>query len=513
MKSFFWSLLFILINCTSVYSTPKKVLIFPDSARVWAEDTLAPLDHEGRVILKLSLPPQAQPESIIVNLSHDSRANVTDIAWNRSDYAELDKIIQLQQQLKELKHNRSELKASLNSTITGKVFWEEQARFQASDISVMEHIQSAISSNLHRLYIDIDKYEEELEKINDKIKNIQNRLQEVSGPDNKNWLVKIFLDEVSTDKNIFVEYNYILNNCGWKSFYRLEADPGNSNINFSWEAEVWQGSGTDWKDVHVSLATLEPIRRLTPGTIPPWRIEPVQDKTPAPGRIAARTTMEHYSAADMLMSSAPAPELERTSSFSQWRLGNRTIEAGTKVRIPLEQENWPAEFTYLLRPSIDNQAFIRAETEFEQAKDLPPGQAVFLLEGAVIGKRHIRIAGTEETLFFGSDPFVTSELVIRDKKSGARGIIANRQTFLWDFLIRLENQHQYPVSIRLEEPDPIIGDERIKTSFEFLPKPDKREDNLIIWNLSLNQNESSTMEIIINIEAPRDMDINWGWRR
>jgi len=132
--------------------------------------------------------------------------------------------------------------------------------------------------------------------------------------------------------------------------------------------------------------------------------------------------------------------------------------------------------------------------------------------GAMLGRQVFEFTGTEKTIYFGEDPFVTAQLVTRARGSGARGIIRERQTYFWDFLITAANQHDYPLRVRLEEPRPMLRDERIEAFFKLDPEPAEETESMFIWELDLEPGQKREVAMEIELRAPGDMDIDWGWR-
>ncbi len=505
----FWLILLAVLTLAHSWASPRQVVMFPDSARIWEETDSPLIRQDSRFLAELILPAQADPETI--NISFKQPVSVSAITWERIEPMEISQVVILREKLDDLLQEKSILEISVKSAEKSAEFWENQAGFQAGEISAMLEISQTISSSLQKIYTEIGSLRLKLEEVNKDINDLERRIEQITGPENRVWKVRVFVDSPEDKELIRIAYNYILKNCGWRSFYRIEAQPGENLISFTWQAEVWQSSGADWDDVEMSLATLEPQRELIPRPIPEWVVSPRRELAPV-GRMA-----EPHKAVEMMAVRSEvlqdSPELERTGTYSQWKLGIRNLAAGDKPRFKIQEEIWPADFTHLVRPSIGDKAFIRAEIEFEEARDLPRGEAIFLLDGAMVGKRLLRLTGTEETLFFGQDPFVKAELITREKKSGARGIFSNRQTYLWDFVISLDNNQLYPVKIRLEEPKPILRDERIKASFDFSPDPDEQTENLFIWNLTMEPDGNKEVRLNISMEAPKDMEVDWGWRR
>ncbi|MFP4400134.1 MAG: mucoidy inhibitor MuiA family protein, partial [Desulfonatronovibrio sp.] len=489
----------------------QKVTLFPASARVMEETTAQIISRENRKFVELILPAQADPAGINISALSEQSANVMDIAWERTDPMENQRVKELREKIENLIQEKTSLKISMESAQKGAAFWEIQSGSQADDLDALKELSGLIASNLQAIYTEIEAARQKIEDLNDNIQSLKKELEQITGPQNKDWKVKVFLESPENKDELTISYDYILNNCGWKSSYRLEAVPKQDRILFTWHAKVWQSSGKDWNDVDMTLATLEPQRELLPRPVPDWIIEPRRE--PAPLTAMSREVDKSHMADAGTMNLESAPVQERTGSYSEWILGQKSLAAGERPRFKIQEETWKAQFTHLVRPSVNNKSFIRAKVEFEEAKDLPPGEALFMLDKALMGKHTLRLAGSEQTLFFGHDPFVTTELIASEKKSGARGIISSKQTYLWDFTIRLENHHSYPVKIRMEEPKPMLRDDRIDASFDFSPEPDEQTSKLFIWVPTLEPGQTKDFRLNINMQAPEDMNIDWGWRR
>ncbi len=494
---------------THAEARPVEVTVFPNKARVFEETTASIIRQDSRSYTELLLPGQADPDTINISVENGHGLSITDISREQVLPVENHQAAHLREKLYELLGKKDSLDISMKSAQAGASFWENQAGFQATQISAMEETSRSISSNLLQIYTDIHEIHQEREDVSKDIDDLQRRIDQIIGPENMLWKITVYLEAPGDREKTEIAYNYILENSGWNSFYRLDARPGDEQVVFTWNAEVWQGSGTDWNDVEMRLATLEPQRQISPRPLPDWVVAPRKDFSP----MARMAEQDKAMMQTRAMSPEALPVLERTGTFSQWKLGRRSLKAGDRPRFTIQDEIWPADYTHLVRPAIGDKAFIRARVEFDEARDLPGGKALFLLNGNLVGERPLRLVGTEETLFFGHDPYVSARLITREKKSGTRGVFTSRQTYLWDFVITLENNQQYPVRIMLEEPRPVLGDERINVSYDFSPDPDKQTENLFTWKLEVKPGKDKDVNLRINMDAPGDMDVDWGWRR
>jgi uncharacterized protein (TIGR02231 family) len=310
-------------------------------------------------------------------------------------------------------------------------------------------------------------------------------------------------------------YHYLLNGCGWKPTYRLEAQPENNLVLFSWNSHVWQSSGRNWNDVELSLATVQPRASLIPPTLPDWYLQHAPQVRYE--RTLMRSAMDGVAgapSANMLQEAEAdfAPQQEKKSAFSIWHLGKRNLPAGEQATITVQEAQWKAKFQHLLRPTQTQNAFIEAEVEFEENMDLPQGEATLALEGAIIGKQILALTDDTLTLYFGEDPFVTTEVKTLERISGRRGLLGNQQSLILEFETTLKNTHDYPVTVRIEDPKPVAHDEKIQLTIKQTPEPSEVTESRYIWNTTLAARQESTLVSRFEFRAPKDMNVDWGWR-
>jgi hypothetical protein len=208
-----------------------------------------------------------------------------------------------------------------------------------------------------------------------------------------------------------------------------------------------------------------------------------------------------------------APQLSRESSFHVWHIGKRTLNAGSKQRLKIQEEAWPVEFTHLARPSLGDQTFVRGNVKFQEDKEIPNGTASFMIDGALVGKRPFSLAGREDVIYFGADPLIKASSILLSQAAGEKTFFADKQTFRWDWRIEVANGRSYGVQVRVEEPLPTGRDDRIVISLKNSPEASESTPNSKIWLLDIPGGEKRTINTGVVIEAPKDLPLDLGWRR
>jgi len=494
--------------------TVKEVTLFPDSAKL--EETVkipSQLSDTNNHKVIILLPSQADPESLIVS-PPAGRVKIDDVQIKPIERVDEKRIAALRGQLKKLQNDKKEMQARLQALDVQLLFWHAQTKAKTKTVVDADNLAAAIGRNSRKIYSEKYSVETELGKIDKQIKELQEQLTQAAGKNEKVWEATITLSGPALN-NSFLNYTYTLGGCGWRPLYRLEATPSAKSILFSWDAEIWQSTGEDWKLVQINLATLQPIRTITPQELPQWIIKP---KTDVIYKKSARREKSALAAAPMMaeMSNAPdeaAPVETNHVTYSVWSLGKKNVAAGSQQRLKIKEESWLAQFLFLARPSQSPQAFLQAQIKLSRPVEIPSGQATFVIDGAMIGKRQFSLAGTEADIYFGSSPFITVNSSTTADKSGVARIFQTKQTRQWQWLIEAKNASNSPIRLRIEEPVPQVRDERIMLTFKHNPEPTEKDAAKFVWLIDLPALQKKTIETGVELEAPKDMNIDFGWRR
>lgn len=515
------ALLFLFLRPVPVGAAPREVTLFPASAQVVEAARLKVVPEGNLKKAVFTLPAQTDPESLVTRVEHGARLWIMDQTWRRIDRLDDDRIKDLRKKIEALKGERNQIQSAIRAIETQIQFWQMQTKAKVKTTAEAGNFSTVIGKNVKKAYEDKLAREPELEKLTGRIKELEEELNRTAGRKDTIWEVTLLLTGSPTVSDIPVTYTYNLSGCGWAPLYRLEANPRDNQVLFTWEAEIWQGSGRDWSQVAVNLATLQPATSIAPQDLPPWVIRPRPVAT-------YRRTSQKYApvetptvfqeAADDAKgapdaASASAPREARQSTYSLWELGKITLPAGVRQRVKVQDDPWPADFVHLIRPGLSGKAFVRASLNFSEAREIPSGMAIFMIDGAILGKRRFAFAGKEDSISFGEDPFVSAKVELLTKQSGEKTFLADKQTYKWEWRTDIENRRSTSVRLRIEEPAPKSRDERIKISVNNHPAVSEEKDAVWIWNLELPAGQTKSIRTTVNMEAPKEMDIDLGWRK
>jgi uncharacterized protein (TIGR02231 family) len=493
---------------------PRAVTLFPNSARVTDVTRISPQTMAPGIFKAVvTLPAQALPDSLTTRLDLNSPLKIEDQSWRQISRTDEGRIGDLRLQLQQAKTERIGIVAAIQSLETQIQFWQAQAKAKARTADETVGLAAQIGKSIKKDMQEKLALEPELERLDKKIRELQEEMSRIAGQKETLWEVTLMLTG-SAVREANLTLIYTLNGCGWLPLYRLDARPREGVIRFAWEAEIWQGSGIDWNQVDTELATLQPHSALTPPDLPPWIIRPRLEPRLIKARQKADVMAAPMAGAALYAEAQDAePRETRQTTYAVWTLGKKTIPAGSRQRLKIREETWQADFVHLLRPSLTSQAFVQASVKLSEGNEAPSGTATFLIDGAVLGKRPFSFAGQEGTFSFGIDPLVTAQSLLLSRKSGEKGLIVDRQTQEWAWRTDIRNAGTSAIRVRLEEPLPQPRDERIRITFQMEPEASEKTPSEMIWRMEIPEGQKRSLITTIRMEAPKEMELDLGWCR
>ena len=505
---------FLAILPLCAWAAPVEVTLYPASAQITELRKLPLKAMDARTSEAVFLlPEQADPETLTTKIVTPAGLRVLDQRWRQIARQDEEAVTLLKKQLADLKQEERRLQAESRSLDTQIQFWQAQTKARMKTVADAGNMSAAIGRNMKKAVQDRLALTPGLEEIARKIKNLEEQLQQTTGRKESSWEVTVILAGPAV-REATLNFGYAVTGCGWSSLYRLEAQPRKQRVRFTWDAEIWQSTGQDWREANIRLATLQPQKVIAPPELPPWIIKP-RERFFLANQKGARTAaaMAAEAAAAPGPSDEAAPTLARESLFHVWELGKRSLAAGQRQRLQVQEEEWLVEFLHLSRPAQGEQTFVRGEAKFSEDREIPPGTALFIIDGSLVGKRPFSLAGREGTIYFGVDPLVKATSALLARAAGEKSLFADKQTQRWEWRIEIANGRNYPVRVRVEEPLPQSRDERINLSLKSEPAPTETTPSTQVWIVETPAGGKSRLLTSVSLEAPRDMPLDLGWRR
>ena len=245
-----------------VNSKIEKVTVYLEGASIERTASVNLLAHENTFVFN-NLSPDIDENSIQISGLGD--ASVLSIVFN-IDFLEKKETSQEYQSIENLLKTFQQQKNQIENEIAG--YNEELQLLQknqrinsdATNLSVemIKEMSAYFRNRVTEIKNAIYKQQLLLSELHKTIADHQNELLKLD--DSKKEQRGEITLKLNSPKpaNLVLKFKYNIKNAGWFPLYDIRATNTSSPIEFSYKANVYQQSGTDWNDVNVVLSTGDP---------------------------------------------------------------------------------------------------------------------------------------------------------------------------------------------------------------------------------------------------------------
>lgn len=281
-------LLFFLIPMFSFSQKPIFVTSTVKSATVYAQSAL--ISENINVLL-----PKGNTEIIVKNISNNLNENTIQItapanitvlsAQITNDYISEFEIDEQNPTIKKVRDSvkliENVLQKTTNSRNTdlktielldkNQQVWGNNNGLNVTELSKMvtfyQQNRTAISNNIDENDAKIDRLNQLLQKLNDKLEFSTTQNEKSS----KGKLVMQVMNDLAGNTNF--DITYVTNSASWKPMYDLRVNNVVDPINLIYKAQVTQNTGVDWKKIKLSLSSGNPNQNNTPPALNSWFLQ------------------------------------------------------------------------------------------------------------------------------------------------------------------------------------------------------------------------------------------------
>jgi uncharacterized protein (TIGR02231 family) len=208
---------------------------------------------------------------------------------------------------------------------------------------------------------------------------------------------------------------------------------------------------------------------------------------------------------------APPPAADAFGNAMRSPLRLTVPGDGSEIRVPLASEDLPATLSYDATPALELTAFMTATIQNTRA--LPTGNATIYVGDAYVADT--AIAANQDgkvVLPLGADPDVRLTRKVMPS-SQTEGVFSKDDVTSYRVVIEVGNYKKRPISLRLTEPLPKSGNEKIKV--DLLSSSPKHKDapadrGVVIWALNVPAGKTQTVELVYRVSRPSDFQV---WTR
>ncbi len=486
------SLAFLLSIAMAAPAKPTSVVLYPKGG--WVQVLEKRVLQDSTIYFEL--PSGSQLETLQINIDGQYIGN---IETKPIVSIESPIVAKLRDQYRKAAQEVASIQGKLAGIKAKIALWSKPESINSS-IEDIKKLDDIMGSKLEELYVAKSSIIPELKQAEFRLKMIEDALKEVGGNEQPAIGVTAFVPLKKEDKSdyVHVQYGYMFQNCGWKPVYQVNAVPEKNIVQIVQNADVHQSSGQDWSDVDVILASVDIGGVLIPPHLFPWIIRPRPEIQPhsnfarvASGPIGMSTNL---------------PIINEEASFTTWNLGKISVVAGISTQIPLYKGDWKADFFRLLRPSLQEQAYLVAKVQPPESVNVLPGMCQFMVDDKVVGSGRLNFMDNKQSIYFGVDQQVTAKMFLDKSQSGQGGFIDKKQSHVWSWNITVINTHNTSVKVLVEDPAPQAADSSIIITADSMPQASIKEHNYL-WNLTIPENGKQIIRHKVIMTAPNTMQI------
>ena len=374
-----------------------------------------------------------------------------------------------------------------------------------------------------------------LTKMNARLNDLKNYNYNAGNVVKRQLPVQQIIVTVSSDIEAYgtLEFSYMVPSAGWSPSYDLRADDVDSPVKLTYKANVYQNTGFDWKDVHMTLSTINPNRSNVKPTLATWYLRYYQPILQSQGYYNkdSKNKMAKESALAPATLSISENNLSTGADF-QWddlevaehmsnytEMNNNMAMVEFELKIPqsiksdgqthlmaVTSEEIDASFQYHIVPKLDKDAFLMAKLSGWEDLNLLPAVANIYYDGTYVGQTRLNPSVMSDTLelALGRDRGI---YLTRKKTSYEEKIkkLTGQKEKTFTYQLALKNYKSSSVSIIVEDQTPVSTIEDIKV--ELLEKgiaDYNKKTGKLLWNINLDAKETLKYEFTYLLRYDKD---------
>ena len=326
---------------------------------------------------------------------------------------------------------------------------------------------------------------------------------------------------------IQLDLSYIVTGPSWRPTYDVRANTAQGNLELTYNAEIRQSTGEDWKGVALKLSTAQPGIGGREPTLSPWFINK-QEAIVAMGAAAPMAKSLSRGRQDQMMN-AYVTEFAEVKASADMSVAGATVVAGATAetyiidrvsdvlsdnkvaKVNITKQNFPTVYRYSSVPKLSPHVYLKAKAKNKSDFTLLPGQTSVFLDGAFVANASLDLvpAGQEFWTYLGVDPSVKVERKELGRREETSGIFGKKTVrTVYDNVFKIKNSKSTAIELVVWDQIPISDHEDIKVVLEE-PKYEKDSENLkmsdgklLEWRFNLKPDEKKEAPFRFVIERP-----------
>ncbi len=320
------------------------------------------------------------------------------------------------------------------------------------------------------------------------------------------------------------EISYYTTNATWFPTYDIRAKDINSPVVLDYKANIQQNTGSDWKDVELTLSTGNPSVSGQAPSINKWNIDFWVERYRGYGagkelkmKALAAPAMEdgiivesNSKSANSYGFSAPIANYQEAATTTQYIISTPyTIASDSKNhKVDIAQHEVAANYQYKAVPKLDPTAFLVAQITNWEKYNLLAGEANIFFEDAFVGNSYIDPAAANDTMdiSLGRD----KNIVISRTKVGEESkkmILGSDKSVEYTWEIKVKNNKGKAVTIEIKDQIPVSTNGDIEVSSEVKEGILDKETGIITNEFTVNPSEERVFRFTYKVKYPKKYNV------
>ncbi len=506
----------------------KKITGIVDSVTVYL--TGAELHHSAKTELKSGkqvvvfegLSPELNASSVVLNVFPK---NITILSVSsRTNYlkpgTESDRIAQVRDSLNWVSDQQSMLSSESAALNEEKklLFRDEAIGGTSKGVSVVEIEKAAdfYRKRVNGINERLNKIQKEIVKYNGIQQNLNAQLNELNAQNNpRTSEVRVELN-CPVAASVSFGLTYVVNSAGWAPKYDVRSDKLGEPVKLVYRANVMNGSGLDWDNVHIVLSTANPLAGAALPTLERWTLgDRVMNKMASiemnevmivSGGNPAKFGAEEDKKKEVQLRNIEVQELSTEFSIS---LPYSIASDKKPYLVDVTEYSLGATYEYYTAPKADADAFLTAKVVGWNKLNLVSGDASVYFGGTYLGPSYINTNSTKDTLVLslGRDKLTT---VTRTQESelNKRQVIGNNEKETFYFSTNIRNNHDKPIKVTLQDQVPVsVSGDVMVDALELDGGKLEESTGFVTWIIQLQPGETRNVRMGYSVKTPKGTSV------
>lgn len=494
-----------------IKSNASLVTLFLNGAQVSREVSVQ--IPAGKSILKLdNLSPYINQSSIQVKTN--KRLAILSVNYQLNHLAKRESSLELknlESKLEQVQEQLIEEKSNLSIVLHEIGFLQENRKIAGANTTVtvgaLQQAAAYYKKAITKLKSEEIEKNRSIKKLTHQEESLKSQIQELAQEKSSPTGEIVIKTEAPTSTTYNLKLTYVVSNAGWSPSYDIRAQSINQPLKIAYKANVTQKTQENWENVKLRFSSANPNLSGRAPILTPYYLRyprPIAVNSPRVKLMGKEANAERVN------NNLDLDIIENQTTVEFAIDTPYTINSdGKEHSIEMSTIELPTSYEYYSAPKLDKDAFLIAKVTEWEKHNLLEGVANIFFEGTFIGKTHLDINNTKDTLelSLGRDKSIA---IKREKVKSftTKQFIGNKQEEEVSWRITVKNNKNVEIDILLTDQVPLSTTEEIEVYVkEKTLGKQNNQTGQIEWELNLKPLETKELILTYRVKYPKNRSL------